>query len=143
MYQPQAQPTQNLYPAQGGPIAGEPMPIQPGQPITPVAQPYPNPNPNQPFYQPPPIVNQQQPIVIYQQPLNLKTSPTNVTCPYCRNQVVTLVETNFNCLNCLFCCWAFYLWIIVELVRGKDLNCTDATHKCPSCGKVIGYYSSC
>ena len=132
------QPPQNLYPAQGGPIPGQAMPIQPGQPITPIAQPY----PNQPMYQPP-IANQQQPIVVYQQPLNLKTSPANVVCPYCRNQVVTLVETNFNCLNCLFCCWFVELWLIIELVRGKDLNCTDAVHKCPSCGQVIGNYSAC
>ena len=45
MYQPPAQP-ENLYPAEGGPV--------PGQPVTPVVQPV----GNQPIYQPP-IVNQQ------------------------------------------------------------------------------------
>ena len=111
---------------------------QPGQPINPVAQPY----PNQPMYQPP-SVNQQQPIVIYQQPPILKTTPASAVCPHCKNQVLTVVETSFNCLNCCFCCFAFYAWIIVELVRGKELNCTDAIHKCPSCGNVIGSYDAC
>ena len=138
MYQPQVQPTQNLYPAQGGPVPGQPYPYQPGQPIPPVAQPY----TNQPAYQPP-IVNQQQPIVVYQQPPVLKSSPAFLVCPHCRNQVTTIVETNFNCGNFLFCFCFFYLWIIVELVNGKDLNCSDAIHKCPRCGNTIGNYSAC
>jgi len=69
MYQPPAQP-ENLYPAEGGPV--------PGQPVTPVVQPV----GNQPIYQPP-IVNQQQPVVVYQQPLiKLKTSSVNIICPH-------------------------------------------------------------
>ena len=130
MYQPPAQP-ENLYPAEGGPV--------PGQPVTPVVQPV----VNQPIYQPP-IVNQQQPVAVYQQPLiKLKTSSVNIICPHCHNQVQTIVETKCNCLNCCFC-WCFcLLWLIVELVSDKDLNCQDAVHKCPSCGCVIGNFTAC
>ena len=128
MYQPPIPPDQNLYPAQGGPV--------PGQPVTPVVQ------PNQPIYQPP-IVNQQQPVVVYQQPPKLKTTPVSLVCPHCHNQITTLVETHFNCLNCCLCCYCLLLWLIVELANDKDLNCTDATHKCPSCGSVIGVYTAC
>ena len=94
------------------------------------------------MYQPP-VVNQQQPVVVYQQPLILKTSPASIVCPHCNNQITTVVETNCNCLNCCFCWFFCCIWLIVELVNGKDLNCQDATHKCPSCGCVIGSYSAC
>ena len=152
MYQPTGQ-QDNLYPAQPGPVPAEPIlpPTQPagfGQPIQPVAQPY-NPPPGsygQPTYQPP-VQNQQQPIVVQQYvnapPVKLKSSPVSMFCPHCKKTVTTVVSTQFNCLNCCFCFCFCLLWLIVELVSDKDLNCTDATHKCPNCKNVIGVYRSC
>ena len=117
-----------------------PIPQQYFQPLPgnqiPMAQPYAYPSnlPNQPI-----IVNQYIPV----QPIPFKTEPINMVCPFCKSNITTNVETEFNCLNCCFCCWNFVLWIIVQLVREKELNCTDATHKCPNCGQIIGKYNAC
>ena len=84
-------------PGQGGfiPNQGGPMP---GQPIIPLTAPY----TNQKIVINA-VVNQEQPLPPYQPPPNLKTSPVFMTCPNCRNNITTVVETNFNFLNCLFC----------------------------------------
>ena len=147
---------QNLYQAQNGPIigseplmnsqaqpmiVGQPM-VQMNQSMTPMQQMGPIPSVN-PAYQ---IPNQSPPIIVNQIPINpgnLKTSPVNTICPFCRNSISTLVEKEFNCLNCCFCCWSWPIWLIVQLVRDKELNCTDATHKCPNCGRIIGQYNAC
>lgn len=149
---------QNLYPSQGGPVQGTEPLMQPisqtpiyGQQIPPAVQPIPQPQINQPISQPvfqAPFVNQQQPIVVNQYmpdslTLNLKTSPTVLVCPFCKNNITTIVDTEFNIVNFCFCWFFFYIWIIAQLIRRKQLLCIDATHKCPSCGSIIGKYSSC
>ncbi len=149
---------QNLYPAQNGQVGGvEPLMYNQGQPMV-TAQPIPQASSmapmnqpivdpiygTQPIYQ---IPNQNQPIVVNQiipvSPIQLKTNPVSTVCPFCRNNITTVVETEFNCLNCCFCCWNMVLWLIVQLVREKELNCTNATHKCPMCHRIIGQYNAC
>ena len=133
-----------MYP-QGQPmVTVQPIPLVTPA-MVPMNQPIVNPNNgSQPIYQ---IPNQNQPIVVNQimpvNPIQLKTSPLLITCPYCRNNITTVVEKEFNCLNCCFCCWNMLIWLIVQLAREKELNCTDATHKCPVCNRIIGQYNAC
>ena len=129
------------------PLIPPPTNMGPGQPMPPIAQPIPVAQPvpaPQPYGQPP---VQNQPIVVNQYvpyaPVKFKTSPVSMVCPFCKNNITTLVDTQFNCCNCCFCCFFCILWLIVMLVSEKDLNCSDATHKCPSCGKLVGSYQSC
>ena len=155
-------PPQNLYQAQPGPIGSEPiMPpiVQPqgyGQPIEPAVQP-----PVQPVIQPqpqpgyippgpqivaqPPVPN--QPIIVNQAipvaPIKFKSEPMAIVCPICKNNITTVTQTQFNCANCCFCWFFCPLWCCVQLCSDKDLNCTDATHRCPQCGNVLGQYSAC
>ena len=152
---------ENLYQGQEGPVAGSEPLIPPaqqpqvyGQPITPAVQGnlqtstypvQPGAIPPQPTYQPP--VPNQPPIIVNQGipqvPIKLKTVPAVVVCPHCHNTVTTVVDTQFNCLNCCFCYCLTLCWIIVNLANEKDFNCSDATHKCPQCGQVIGQYNAC
>ena len=141
MYQNPPEGTQPLMPPQYIPPAGPT--VAPGQPMPPLAQPYPNAQPVQaPIQNQPIIVNQTVPVVPVV-PVKFLTSPISVVCPYCSKQVVTNVETQFNCCNCCFCFCFCLLWLIVQLASGKELNCTDANHKCPSCGRLIGQYKAC
>ena len=124
----------------------------PGQPIPPLAQPYPVAQPIPvaqpvPQAQPYPSPVQNQPIVVNQVvpyvPVKFKTSPVSMVCPFCKKSITTVVNTEFNCGNCCFCFCFCLIWLIVMLASDKDLNCSDATHKCPSCGNVLGKYQSC
>ena len=151
---------ENLYPGPEGQVSpAEPLmpptsqPQAYGQPIAPAVQAYqqPPPYPGQPMapasatYQPP--MANQQPIVVNQAipqaPLKLKTMPASIVCPHCHNNVTTVVDTQFNCLNCCFCWFFCICWCCVNLINDKDFNCTDATHKCPQCGQVVFQYNAC
>ena len=157
---------QNLYPAQPGPVQGI-EPIQPpnqlqgyGQPIPPAAAPYnPPPSYEKPTYEPPPQY-QQQPIVVQQYAptqqqhyivqqygnipqAKVKTSQVTTVCPFCKNNVTSIVETHFNILNCCFCYLFPLFWCLYQLCADKEFLCNDATHKCPRCGNIIGKYNAC
>ena len=158
---------QNLYPAQSGPVqAIEPI-LPPnqiqgyGQPIPPVAMPYnPPPSYEKPTYEPPPQ-NQQQPIVVQQYAptqqqhyvvqqqyavipqAKLKTPAVTTICPFCKNNVTTIVETNFNILSCCFCYLFPLFWLLYNVCADKEFCCSDATHTCPQCGNIIGKYKAC
>ena len=100
------------------------------------------------------IVNQHEPTLT-----NFTCEPAQLTCPYCKKEIISEVEESFNCFTCLF------LFLIIALcaipclcISGlcnsnsgfvfTDCNCCncncccDATHKCPKCRKVIGVHDS-
>ena len=135
-------PQGQFIPPQGQlmPPQGQPIP-PPGQPFQPLAQPI---QVGTPMYQPP---MQNQPLVVNQYvPLlntHFKTSPVALVCPHCNQNIVTEVETQFNCANCCLCCWNWVIWLVIQLVRDKEFNCTDATHRCPNCKNVLGKYDAC
>ena len=86
------------------PLIPPPTNMGPGQPMPPIAQPIPVAQPvpaPQPYGQPP---VQNQPIVVNQYvpyaPVKFKTSPVSMVCPFCKNNITTLVDTQFNCCNC-------------------------------------------
>lgn len=73
-----------------------------------------------------------------------KSSSVMATCPSCKTSANTTVTTKANILNVLVYCFADpLLWLIIQLVRGKDINCCDATHTCAGCGSLIANYSAC
>ena len=153
-----AQP-ENLFQGQEGLVKGTddlmPPSVQPqayGQPLPPVAQQFQQPNlyPGQPILgQPVPqgqLILTQQPIIVnqyVQTPPMLRTTPAAVVCPHCKNNIITVVDIQFSCLNCCFCYCFFPFWIIVNLINKKEFNCQDATHKCPMCGQLIQQYNAC
>ena len=72
------------------------------------------------------------------------TKPVSITCQFCKNPVTTNVEKSCNCCSCLLCCWTgFIFWVCIQCCRNKEINCCDATHKCPQCGQILGNYTSC
>ena len=93
--------------------------------------------------QPQIIVNQVTPAVTVAIPA-MKATPYLTVCPYCRNQVMTSSIQTFNCCTCLLCWCTGLIWFcIIQSIRGKDIGCYDAVHKCPNCGQTIGIYESC
>ncbi len=77
-------------------------------------------------------------------PFNFKTSSVLATCPSCKISANTNVTTNISIPNLLCCiCFDPVVWIIYQLVRGKDLVCCDATHNCSGCGGFISSYQAC
>ena len=113
--------------------AQPPQAIQPviGQPVTPIAQ---------------VPVTQNQPIVVNQVTLQhkFKTDPTTLTCPFCKQTIRTNVDTDLNCANCCLCLMTgVIVWACIMCCMDKDLNCCDATHKCPNCGSIVGNYKAC
>ena len=93
--------------------------------------------------QPQIIVNQVTPAVTVAIPA-MQATPYLTVCPYCRNQVMTSSIQTFNCCTCLLCWCTGLIWFcIIQSIRGKDIGCYDAVHKCPNCGQTIGIYESC
>ena len=113
-----------------------------------------------------PISNDQKPkdVIIYNQqlptvtPISFTTSPVQMVCPFCLQNIVSNVEKNFNCQTCLFYVFisalcALPLLICSGICNSGGLNlgycgcdcecCCDAEHFCPNCGKMIGSHNSC
>ena len=138
--------------------SGRPMHPGPGQPnvIPPGYPPHGGMPPNQPGYgmpqqQQPPVQQQQQPVVNQAQPqvINVvnqefRTSPVSITCQFCKNPVTTVVEKHCNCCACCLC-WmtGLVFFVCIQCCRGKEIGCCDATHKCPTCGQILGTYVAC
>lgn len=107
-----------------------------------------NQNYNQPQpYSPQPIIINSQPnnnVIVANDPFKFKTASVLATCPSCKMSSNTNVTTSLSVSNllCYLCCDPL-IWLIYQLVRGKDINCCDATHHCPSCGGFIANYYAC
>ena len=118
------------YPPQGG----QPMPMDMNAQPVPVVSTSP---------QPQIVVNQVTPTVAVGIPV-AKSTPYLTVCPFCRNQVMTSSIRTFNICTCLLCwCTGLVCFCIIQSMRGKDIGCYDAEHRCPNCGKTIGMYESC
>ena len=97
------------------------------------------------------IVNQREPTLT-----NFTVEPAQLTCPYCKKEIVSEVEESFNCCTCLFMCAVIILCALPCLCISGICNsnsgfvladcgcncCCDATHTCPKCKKVIGVHDS-
>ena len=91
------------------------------------------------------IVNQPLPQVIYIDSSKFNcTTPSSISCPFCKNQITTEVKKKCNWFSCIFAWWAgICCWAGLQFCRNKELNCNDAEHFCPICQNKIGDYSSC
>ena len=102
-----------------------------------------------------PIQNQPQPVLcnnqclVIQSELNListalRSHPQYIKCPYCNYAGITRAEKSYNIPNLLCClCFGVAGWLGVQVLRGKDINCTDADHFCNRCGHRLGTYQAC
>ena len=89
------------------------------------------------------VVNQVTPAIAVSVPPQ-RSTPYLTVCPFCRMQVMTSSIQTFNCCTCLLCWCTGIVWFcIIQALRGKDVGCYDAIHKCPNCGQTIGIYESC
>ena len=83
----------------------------------------------------------ENPIIVA--PKEFKEDPVSMTCPFCLKAITTKTESKFNFVAC-FCCLIFnLLYCCVQICLGKNACCCDIKHKCPECGRVLGYYKSC
>lgn len=93
------------------------------------------------------IITNNQPattVVVSNDPFKFKTNSVLATCPSCKTSSNTNVTTSISISN--LCCYIFcdpIVWVIYQLVRGKDLVCCDATHNCSGCGGFIASYQAC
>ena len=112
-----------------------------GQPVQNMAQPI-------IIAQPPeyvvPVTNNQIAVasVIYDNKM-FKLNPVLIQCPFCRKNVTTTVEPSFSCCACCVCMFTgLLIFICIQLIRGKEICCQDATHYCPNCNNKIGFYKA-
>ena len=112
-----------------------------GQPVQNMAQPI-------IIAQPPeyvvPVTNNQIAVasVIYENNM-FKLNPVLIQCPYCRKNVTTTVEPSFSCCACCVCMFTgLLIFICIQLIRGKEICCQDATHYCPNCNNKIAVYKA-
>ena len=84
---------------------------------------------------------EEKPVIVA--PKEFKDDPISMTCPFCLKVITTRTESKFNFVAC-FCCLIFnLLYCCVQICLGKNACCCDIKHKCPNCGKILGYYKSC
>ena len=129
---------------QGFPLNKQQVGAQP--PINPYnGGPVQNINPNPGYVQPVIVSNQSQPVQVVNVVSNtFGTKPVSITCQFCKNPVTTQVKKTCNCCSCLLCfVTSFVFWVLVQCFRNKEINCWDAEHRCPSCGQMLGNYTSC
>ena len=63
--------------------------------------------------------------------------------PFCRRIITTKTESKFCC--CALCCFltCTLLYFPVQLCYKRNIFCCNVAHKCPKCGRIIGYYNAC
>ena len=131
---------QNYPPGPGQqPPYQNPVPVYQNAP----QQPYPQTQYSQPVVVQPAvapaaiIVN--QPVV--RQTIKVRTDPITTVCPFCKTQITTITNTEFNWKACCVCCWTGYLvFLCIQMANDKDCSCYDCTHTCPNCSTTIGKY---
>jgi len=72
-----------------------------------------------------------------------RDDPVSMKCPFCLNVITTQTESKFNFVAC-FCCLIFnLLYCCFQICLNKNPCCWDIKHKCPKCGRILGYFKSC
>ena len=98
------------------------------------------------------VVNQQIP---NESSSKFPLDPIRIICPFCFNEVETIVKEDFNCCTCCIFLLIISLCALPCLFFSGLCNsfncfyfncdcrcCNDGTHTCPNCKKVIGFHSS-
>ncbi len=95
-----------------------------------------------------PVINRNQetvnPSEIQNLQASLKSNSSFVSCPFCRNQAMTRVESNCSYASVLCCvCTSGVFWLLFQACRSKDINCNNASHFCNRCGNNLANYRAC
>lgn len=143
----------NPYPEQGFELQTQNSSNPNQYPEVPPPQCYGQAQPVYPVYPQMPVsgvtyIPQPQSIITNQIVINptpeLRSDSTLMICPFCKIYINTAVNKSVSCCNVLcFVCTSPVLWAAFQLVRGKDLVCLDAKHRCPNCGANVGTYTAC
>lgn len=74
----------------------------------------------------------------------LGTTEQYLKCPYCGSTELTMSDKKCNAFSIItFIFGGFFLWLIVQAIRKKEINCWDANHSCRKCHRYLGCYKSC
>ena len=73
----------------------------------------------------------------------LKTDPRTIVCPYCKRIGFTRTEKKFSIKSALLgLLCGIQMWIGIQVVRDKDLNCYDSNHYCQYCNSLLVQYEA-
>jgi hypothetical protein len=74
-------------------------------------------------------------------PVNLGLEPKKITCPFCEEEIDTVVEKSTNMKALITAIATLYIgFVMIQTCRGKAVGWEDCQHSCPKCNKTIGYY---
>ena len=74
-------------------------------------------------------------------PVNLGLEPKKMTCPFCEEEIDTVVEKSTNMKALITAIATLYIgFVMIQTCRGKAVGWEDCQHSCPKCNKTIGYY---
>lgn len=75
--------------------------------------------------------------------LEFRSKVVFTTCQHCNHTGQTDVQAFWSVKNYLCCYYCGWYWRCMQLIRGKQFDLRDATHKCQKCQKVISNYEAC
>ena len=71
------------------------------------------------------------------------SEPVVMTCWNCQVLITTKIEKKWNCLSCIFCYFCNVFYVIFQAIRKRNILCFDIKHRCPRCGRTLGFYKTC
>jgi hypothetical protein len=73
-------------------------------------------------------------------PVNLGLESKKITCPFCEEEIDTVVEKSTNMKALITAIATLYIgFVMIQTCRGKAVGWEDCQHSCPKCNKTIGY----
>ena len=74
-------------------------------------------------------------------PVNLGLESKKITCPFCEEEIDTVVEKSTNMKALITAIATLYIgFVMIQTCRGKAVGWEDCQHSCPKCNKTIGNY---
>ena len=73
----------------------------------------------------------------------LKSFSYYIMCPHCQKIHCTETERKLSCVNCCFFTFCSGCWLLYGILKDKDPNCYDASHRCSGCNNSLHDYTAC
>ena len=74
-------------------------------------------------------------------PMNLGLESKKITCPFCEEEIDTVVEKSTNMKALITAIATLYIgFVMIQTCRGKAVGWEDCQHSCPKCNRTIGNY---
>jgi len=71
----------------------------------------------------------------------LKTKPTLIQCPFCKNENETKIESNISCCSITFYISGLIIIpILIQAIRKKGNSISIVKHFCGSCNNLLYVY---